>query len=229
MAKIVKKIEKKTKIIGNLNKTKQKFKKASVFKNLSLNSDCFVKLQRLSKREIEFYTKTDVVSKTFDLKVTKDMNLTIKKRGSELQLMIVEPQFIQNKSEATIVLSIEPKPLAKNLTTLINDAWKASKKHKNVMQIGDLVMAKMRSYSPWPGRFDGYTTNKKKAHIHFFGSNNNGSVESSEIVSFEHCESMIRLLLLRKTGEFHKGISEIECILNIPPHLSLLREQESLK
>lgn len=90
-------------------------------------------------------------------------------------------------------------------------------------------MAKMRSYSPWGAQVKGHSKNKKRIHVYFYGTENEGTVDASEIVPFDICEEVIRLLLLRRIGMFHKSILEIERILAVPPELSLLKECESLQ
>lgn len=126
-----------------------------------------------------------------------------------------------------------PELVAKTLNDHINDAWKSCKKNfldsNLAVNVDDIVMARMKTYSAWPGKILTLATNKKRASIHFFGTNNRGSVDVKEIVPFEYSHDAIKLLLLRKRGPFHKGVLEIETILGVPPNLSLLKEIESLK
>lgn len=126
-----------------------------------------------------------------------------------------------------------PIEVGKSLTALINQSWKKSKidfkASGRSIDVGNLVMAKMATYSAWPARIDGFTKNKKRAQVFFFGTNNVGSVNTNEIVCFSECYSVIRLLLLRKIGPFHKGIVEIEAIQGIPSELSLTKERLAMQ
>lgn len=98
-----------------------------------------------------------------------------------------------------------------------------------LIKVGDLVVVKMKPYSPWGAHVKGHSKNKKRVHVHFYGTNNEGTVDASEVVSFDICTEVIRLLLLRKIGMFHKSIVEIEKTLDIPQELSLLKECEALQ
>lgn len=122
--------------------------------------------------------------------------------------------------------------IGKALTEFINAKWRESKKEyrktRNIIQIGDLVMAKMSTYSPWGSRVLSFTKNKQRATVCFFGEGLRGSVNVAEIVPFNRCTDVIRLLLLRKFSDFHKSIIEIERILGVPDHLSLLNEQKQI-
>lgn len=126
------------------------------------------------------------------------------------------------------------KCVVKTLTETINDAWKMCKMDTATVtanipiSVGDLVMARMKTYSAWPARVDGFSKNGKRANVHFFGSNNSGAVEISEIVPFCQCRNVIKLLLLRKLSIFHKGIREIETLMGICSEMSLLKEIEAL-
>lgn len=95
--------------------------------------------------------------------------------------------------------------------------------------VGELVMAKMKTYSAWPATIENIAKNGKRANVHFFGSNDKGAVDVSEVVPFDQCHDIIRLLLLRKINTFHKAVREIELILNISPEMSFFKEVQTLK
>lgn len=120
----------------------------------------------------------------------------------------------------------------KTLASLIKAEWSDCKKkfitENQHVSVGDLAMAKMRTYSPWPSRIDGITANGRRAKVYFFGSDNEGTVDVSEMVSFDQCYDLIKLILLRKVSKFHKGVLQVERMLNIPPEMSLLKELEAL-
>lgn len=120
----------------------------------------------------------------------------------------------------------------KTLTQFINAAWIESKKDfhgsKQSINADDIVMAKMRTFSAWPGRIVSFSKDKKRANIHFFGTHDVGSVDVKEIIPFDRCQNVIKLLLLRQANLFHKGILEIEAIFNVPAEKSLLNECQSL-
>lgn len=141
--------------------------------------------------------------------------------------LVSKPVLIE-KEQKTRAAAKAPR----TLTQFINSSWIESKKNfqqsAQPIQIGDIVMAKMRTFSAWPGKVTSFTKDKKRAHIYFFGTNNAGSVEVNEIVPFHRCQNAIKLLLLRPVSLFHKGILEIETLFNVPIENSLLNECKSL-
>lgn len=273
--------------MAKINKKNIEKKKKNAAEKYNLK-EFSVNLSRMSEKEHQFYTKSDVIIvKNWSVKITNNtlkvgssrqkcddngtFNITLRDRLSDIVLEHCEvvpkiptvtalekpsrklvAKTINNHrnaaehreemqqstvmSKVSTVAALEkstPKLVAKTLNDHINDAWKSCKKNfldsNLAVNVNDIVMAKMKSYSAWPGQILTLATNKKRASIHFFGTNNRGSVDVKEIVPFEYSHDAIKLLLLRKTGPFHKGVLEIETILGVPPNLSLLKEIESLK
>lgn len=138
-----------------------------------------------------------------------------------------------NKPCLPFAAKVGSETTTKSLTVLINEGWiKCKRQYKASgisVEIGGLIMAKMATYSPWPARLNGFTSNKKRACVYFFGDGTTGHVNISEITPFNHSMNVIRLLLLRKASKFHKGIAEVEAIMKTPPHLSLLKELNSVQ
>lgn len=66
-------------------------------------------------------------------------------------------------------------------------------------------------------------------NVFFFGTSNTGSVYASEIVPMDFCSELIRLLLLRKTPHFSKGVREAELFLGIPIEKSLTNVPDAIK
>lgn len=221
--------------------------------------DCFDKIKKMTDKEIEKNCNSHhTITKTFSMKLSdkqlgfdnkkycsdsNTFNFELKMSGSDLvlgcrnvaeitghQQKVVEQEVIGSSA----IQKIEKvTPFAKPLNSLINEAWTKCKnnfkKTNQSIEIGSLVLAKMKGYSSWPARVEDFTKNKKRAKVFFFGSSNCGTVDAIEIVPFEECSDIIRLLLLRKIGEFHRGIVEIERVLGVPPELSLTNELFSIK
>lgn len=222
--------------------------------------NCEVKLRRLTKRECESYSKSNIIiTKSFEIKIrghsaeingckqnssNNTFTFELKGRGADVRLeSSVEQKKIQETNakmaEPTVTSkicqtkTIAPKLLVKTLTVMINDAWTKSKREFKLSGLraeqNRIVMAKMSGYSAWPGRIVDFTKNGKRAHIYFFGSNNNGSVSITEIVPFEQCHEVTRLLLLRKMGQFYRSVIEVERFLGIPDELSITRERFAIE
>lgn len=119
------------------------------------------------------------------------------------------------------------------LTTAINNTFKIALKEvensKTKFFVGDYVLARMKGYSPWPGKVKYFTKDKKRASIFFYGTQNNGSVDLNQMVKFSNGFDTIRLVHLRRLQDFEKGVKEIEREHGIPDHLSSLRETESIQ
>lgn len=192
-----------------------------------------VKIHRMTPREIEMHTKADmVIVKKIDIGISKGV-LSIGNEQIKSSSKVFDIKLKLNSSETTIELipasSSQPRSTVKTLDALIRSAWNQCKKDFNEEPAhGDIVMAKMTSYSPWPSRIEGFSKNKKRADVYFFGTNNRGSVNTNEIVIFDRCHNLIRLLLLRRFSEFHKSVFEVESLLGIEPNLSLLNPIESI-
>lgn len=201
----------------------------------------------MSQKEYECYRYSDeIIVKSFDLKIHNGVmsfghekqhsthntfTIRLKKRLSKLSLEFCEQPEVKKTNQS--VQPVEGISNSRTLSTLITSAWNKSKKglksSGRTVGVADIVMAKMSTYSPWPARVQNISTNKKRVSVYFFGDQTIGSVNSSEIVPFTDCEAVIRRLLLRKLGPFHKSISEVETVLNVPPKLSLLREIGALQ
>lgn len=217
--------------------------------------DCVVNLQRLSKSEYEFYSNpSKTITKSFSIKLSgntaeinnkkyhsnnKTFTFAIKKHQSEIILEccnyvpVLRKRCLAEMPMPKAMPKSVPKAVAKSLTAIINDAWKKCKTQfkssDEIIEQNALVMAKMSGYSAWPSRINEFTKNGKRAHVYFFGSNNTGTVDVTEIVPFESCHEVIRLLLMRKLGQFLRGILEIERILGVPDELSLTKELYSIE
>lgn len=127
-----------------------------------------------------------------------------------------------NEIKQSMAINVPLKTTVKSLNQLIDIEWRSTKyANRDEIQLNQIVLAKMRGYSPWPGSVQGFTKNKKRAHLYFFGTNNTGSVDVAEIVHFEKSIEVVRLLLLRPLNGFLKAVLEAERILGIDERLSI--------
>lgn len=147
----------------------------------------------------------------------------------EIESMEIQPQRITKKCSA--ITTVQPSgkfPRAKTLYELTNDAWKRCKNifhNQNIaLEEGQYVMTKMRSFSPWPAKINGFSKNKKKVYVYFYGTNNSGTVEIKETIPFQKSDEVIRMQLLRHLQCFAKGIREVETELGISAEMSITNE-----
>uniref|UniRef100_A0A1B6GI18 Cytokine-like nuclear factor N-PAC n=1 Tax=Cuerna arida TaxID=1464854 RepID=A0A1B6GI18_9HEMI len=85
----------------------------------------------------------------------------------------------------------------------------------DMYKVGDLVWAKMKGFPPWPGRVSNppkdlkRPASKKASHcIYFFGSENYGWIEESNLKPYEqYKEALIRA---NKSGAFKDAVEAIE-------------------
>lgn len=97
------------------------------------------------------------------------------------------------------------------------------------LEVGQAVLAKMSGYCPWPARIEGFTKNKLRMQCYFYGAMNRGTIDVSKTIPFENAFEIIRLINLRNTKDFAKGVKELEIEQGVPAELSSLKEMESLR
>lgn len=231
MGKINKKKIKQKKTLSKIKSVKKDYKKMFDIK------DCFIKLVRIEdirkeeKKEKEreynigIQIHKDVISvgdKKVKLNQAQNVNIGL---SFNLEQFVVECCSVEKP-----ILTNAPK----SLNTLINTAWRKCKSEsKNELVIGQIIIAKMKGYSPWPGTVTKFTSNGKRTQILFFGTHETGTVDTNEVVRFELANDVIALLLLRplyssRLNSFCKGIREAECVLGITDENSITREKATL-
>lgn len=210
-----------------------------------------VNLVRLSKQEIEKMTSevqisAETVTHTIPIKISeRESNVngvSIKMDGAvqsvfNIGLKVKTDKIIIQACEniANIVeqKSTKSNPTVKTLTQLINEEWRRCKRtfkeKKIIFKVDTVVMAQMKGYSPWPSLVSDINKNGKRVKVFFFGTSNTGTVDSSEIVPMEQCSEIIRLLLLRKTIDFAKGVREAELSLGIPVEKSAVKSTQEIE
>lgn len=122
--------------------------------------------------------------------------------------------------------SIVHKPSISNRN--ISNAWRMCKdsQDKNEFCLNDIVMAKVRGFSPWPGKVVEIVKNRMK--IEFYGANVSekfGFVNRDELAFFKNCVDLIQIILERnplKEHKFRKGVKEAEIDCGVPEILSIV-------
>lgn len=97
-------------------------------------------------------------------------------------------------------------------------------KSETQLKIGDLILARMKGYDPWPARILGFKSNNKLIKCYFFGAHNTGDVGAKSAIPFDAAFETVRLVCLRNSNDFIKGIKEIEIESCVPEELSCLRD-----
>lgn len=201
---------------------KLRIKKKQNNKN-KINFDCAVVLENIDELLRKFNISNLADRKSFNIGLriknneltVRDHNISVKGQENHfhLGLRIKNDEITFNKCSE------------KSLAELANDAWKRCKiQNKNKsLDVDEYVLAKMKSYSPWPAKITGFTKNRKKAYVYFYGTHNSGSVEVNEIAAFQDAGEVIRMLLPRHLICFEKGVVEIERELGIPDELSITK------
>lgn len=122
--------------------------------------------------------------------------------------------------------SIVHKPSISNRN--ISNAWRMCKnsQEKNEFCVNDIVMAKVRGFSPWPGKIIEIVKNRIK--IEFYGANVSekfGFVNRVELAFFKNCADLIHIILERNSLKellFRKGVKEAEIDCGVPEILSIV-------
>lgn len=232
MAKFNKRLENKKKVQSKILTTKNKI-------NRPETKDCFVTLVKMSKREVEMYENTDkIICKHFDLRITK-IFLTF---GNQKQ-QAVDSTFNIEFNKSGLVLGLnkilddcctaitKPQAKPKTLAQMTEAVWRKCKIDNKSLEFenGQIVLGKMKGYSPWPGMIRKFSKNNKRVQLYFFGTNNNGSVDVTETVAFEASSEVIKLLVLRQLPSFCKAVLEAESILGIPQEKSITNQTHALE
>lgn len=185
--------------------------------------DCCVVMNRVTLIKIELKKDTLI----FDDKVVKPTASTSNAVTYNVRSSVQLNKLINDQCN---VIKKSSNPFApKTLAAESDRAWRAAKKKNNAeLQIGQLVVAKMRTYSPWPGQIRTFAQNGKRAEIYFFGTDNTGMVDIREIVHSIHAREVMRLLLLRKIALYQKAVRELERICGVSDDSSLLKEMPGI-
>lgn len=169
---------------------------------------CTVKLDRLSQKEIEEMAILSIEKIPLKSPVKRKHNL-------------------RNKPTPSIVPT-ETKKRAKNVvarnTQCPSKLWNNLKSSRRniVPAINSIVLAKMKTYSPWPSKLVG--VRKSNALVYFFGTNNHGEVKLDEIVEFAEAPQLIKVLCSKKIKDYRKAVREAEIFMNVPSEKSILNE-----
>lgn len=228
MAKLSKKIVS-TKQKKDINKEKKPLDLVKLFEQFNIKQ-CRVVMNKVTTRHVNikvnkntlnFNGKT-IVKPSENKSNTITFNLTYNVKLNKLisdQCNVIEPSS---------------KPFApKTLAAETDNAWRAAKKcHKNSnrkLEIDQMVITKMKSYSPWPAVIRAFSKNPKRAEVYFYGTDNTGMVDIAETVDCTHARDVIRLLLLRKIPFYSKAVLELERASGVPDELSLLKEMPAIE
>lgn len=79
--------------------------------------------------------------------------------------------------------------------------------------VGQLVLAKMQTYSPWPAKI--MEIKDKKVTVFFFGTNNHGKVKKVDCVPIQFCGPVIMNLLESKQANLRKAVEEMKLMLHL--------------
>lgn len=245
MAKI-KKIRKNKKEIKIQNKAKyQKY-------NLK---ECVVKLDRIDyllhrKETKKNYTKSvEIQIKKGQLKINNvpieesdlgvfNIGIQIKSDKMSIQQLSNQNIAVENRIATKIVSQKVASKESIRIPTiyqLTNTAWRRclaeSKRKSSVLVVSQHVLAHMKSFVPWPAIIISFSSNQKRINVHFYGTNQKGTVHAKDVAAFQDASEVIRLLLLRKAtlSGFEKAVREIEIINNIPIEESITVDLNSIQ
>lgn len=202
---------------------------------------CTVKLKRLSANQIIDMIGGDLMHIT-DLKKdeanVKKVETSVKK--GETSVNKCETNSTSTTARSYNLRGKKPEPKRENLyehknpnerkkaakvcSSLISPSdltaaalWKFLKTNVPPLAEKKLVLAKMRTYCPWPAMIT--SVNTKRIEVYFFGEGRTGTVNSNEIVPFERCGLLIRKYL--NTAGYQRAVRELELAANVPISMSV--------
>lgn len=159
--------------------------------------DCVVKLERLTQEMIDCFTK---------VKPEKKYNLRVRLNKAETR------KVVKKKTNTAVV---------RNSSQSVDALWAAAKNSRSEPpKEKEIVLVKMRTYSPWPAKI--ITISNKKVFVYFFGTANHGYVNVDEIVPFTSAPILIVKLSTMKIKDFTKAVREAEIMAGISSDRSIL-------
>lgn len=172
-----------------------------------LLTKCYVKLSVINFRNIQPKKNKNVFKRTSPYKLRSNSQNTIVSPKPPLQPP--KPLKIEATQPSTQLVRCS-QPTAQVM-------WSRIKKEGRLLEpkINMIVLAKMRSYCPWPSQVMSINMKVKKAQVYFFGTHEFGKVDVNEIVGLEYCVELIKVLLKKKIEHFFKAVHEVEGILKI--------------
>lgn len=169
-----------------------------------------VKLQRMNMEELKKNTK--IQANASNSAVQK---YCLRDRSNKKD---EQKQSVQAKTTLTIARNNVLSTLA---TKCWNDVKKQSKSMCALPKVGQVVLAKMRSYRPWPAIV---LNDKKKTvfWVRFFGKQSEGSVKKNECVLFRDAIGCVAEYSKCPLDDYNRAVREAEAMLGIPIEASLL-------
>lgn len=160
--------------------------------------DCVVKLQKLSSSMLAKYCLDD------QFKGTSQQHQTLAVSKNTLAVA-------RNKAQSMVA--------AKHW----NDALKRTTSLAPP-KVGQIVLAKMRSYRPWPAVI--LKEDKKTVFwVRFLGKHSEGSVKKCECVLFENAIECVAEYLKNPVDDYNRAIREAEVIMGVPSNASVLQNK----
>lgn len=174
--------------------------------------ECVVKLIRLKKTELmELLSERP---KTYNLRARPKNVAKLKQNAKQNSLT---SQNVKKQVEIPNCLALV-KPTSMQMTKL----WNAKKRCGIVPEVGSIVLAKMRSYRPWPAII--LNENGRSVFwVRFLGKGSHGSVKKTECVPFENALECVQQSLENPVEDYSRAVREAEVILHIPSEKSLLK------
>lgn len=91
---------------------------------------------------------------------------------------------------------------------------------RNSLQVGMIVLAWMRTYSPWPAKL--LVLKKTTADVLFMGDQTKGTVNIEKLGLIGENSALIKHLSLKSIKDYRKAVLEAERLQGVPDHLSVL-------
>lgn len=161
--------------------------------------ECVIRLDRLTESEIANLTGKPIV---------KLCRYDLRQRGKPAPEK--PPKLLKKPSTA----------IAKTTPQLVSVLWNDLKKVPVIPPVNSVILAKMKSYSPWPSKL--VAMQGEKCFVYFFGTNQHGHVTATEIALFQNGHILIRKLCCMRIPCFKKAVREAEVFLGIPSEQSIL-------
>lgn len=168
------------------------------FKRNIVMKDCRVRLDRIDLTKINSIYKIDLKGKSHNLRKRAKVVNVVTKPIKPLNQIVALSQAALYTSRAVRIWDTLKKQCTKNMVKI---------------QQNDIVCARMSGHRPWPAKVVEFKRNG--VQLHFFGTNESGTVKKSEIVPWNLCQEMI--------GQYMHVPTRDLCTKTLMYHMSFIK------
>lgn len=186
---------------------------------------CNLKIDRsdIEKAKVESKSKSNEMETNLTITLTRS-NFTVQCSQQEIETTQSKLRYELRKRKLAPQNIVPPAKRARTEIARRMPLPKLIVAQSDSLVEGLVVVAKMKSYAAWPARIVSFR--KTCVTVHFFGDDTSGNVPYNGIGLFEANSELLKWNLMKKINGYRKAVLNLETILNVPAHLSILNHEE---